>query len=96
MNERTHVRCYKVHGEKKGGILVSIVDRPSAKTASEQGVRQAYVFIEPNARQLAEIVELADSGKLKAVASWKQCCRWRRPAAQETQSGRPAARQVRA
>jgi NADPH:quinone reductase-like Zn-dependent oxidoreductase len=50
---------------KKGGILVSIVSAPSAEDAARHGIRQAHVMVQPNALQLAEIAELADSGKLK-------------------------------
>jgi NADPH:quinone reductase-like Zn-dependent oxidoreductase len=52
---------------RRGGILVSIVSPPSAEIAAAHGVRQAFVFTEPNAGQLAEISRLADSEKLKAI-----------------------------
>jgi NADPH:quinone reductase-like Zn-dependent oxidoreductase len=52
---------------KRGGILVSIVSPPSADIASAHGVRQAFVFTEPSAGQLAEISKLADTEKLKAI-----------------------------
>jgi NADPH:quinone reductase-like Zn-dependent oxidoreductase len=52
---------------KKGGILVSIVGPPSPEEATAHGVRHASVVAEPNARQLAEIAELIDSGKLRPV-----------------------------
>jgi NADPH:quinone reductase-like Zn-dependent oxidoreductase len=52
---------------KKGGILVSIVEQPSVEEAAVRGVRQSYVFIQPDATQLAELAKLADLGKLKAV-----------------------------
>jgi NADPH:quinone reductase-like Zn-dependent oxidoreductase len=52
---------------KKGGILVSIVEQPSVEEAAVRGVRQSYVFIHPDATQLAELAKLADLGKLKAV-----------------------------
>ena len=52
---------------KRGGILVSIVSPPSADIAASHGVRQAFVFTEPNAGQLAEISKLADAEKLKAI-----------------------------
>ncbi len=52
---------------KKGGILVSIAAPPSAEKAAAHGVRQAFVFMQPNASQLAEIATLVDSGKLKPV-----------------------------
>ena len=61
----TQTRSWKVL--KKGGILVSIASPPSAEDAGKNGVRQAFVFMVPNASQLAEIAKLVDSGKLKPV-----------------------------
>ena len=61
----TQQRSWKVL--KPGRILVSIVSPPSEELAKARGVRQAFVFIEPNASQLAEMAKLVDSGKLKAV-----------------------------
>ncbi|MGH8611428.1 MAG: zinc-binding dehydrogenase, partial [Gammaproteobacteria bacterium] len=61
----TQKRSWKVL--KQGGILVSIVGPPSAETAAAHGVRQAPVFVQPNATQLAEIANLVDSGKLRSV-----------------------------
>jgi NADPH:quinone reductase-like Zn-dependent oxidoreductase len=52
---------------KRGGILVSIVSPPSPEMAKEYGVRQAFVFIEPNATELADLAQLVDSGKLRPV-----------------------------
>ncbi len=51
----------------KGGIIVSIVSPPSKEEADSYGVRQAYVFVENNVTQLAEIAELVDSGLLVPV-----------------------------
>jgi NADPH:quinone reductase-like Zn-dependent oxidoreductase len=52
---------------KPGGILISIVSPPSAEIAAAHGVRQAFVFTQPNATQLAEIAKLADLEQLKAM-----------------------------
>ena len=52
---------------KKGGILVSIVAPPSAEAAAAHGVRQAFVFVLPNAAQLTRIAELVDSGTVKII-----------------------------
>ena len=52
---------------KRGGILVSTVSPPSAETAAANGVRQAFVFIKPDAPALAEIAKLVDGEKLKAI-----------------------------
>src|SRR6202047_471162 len=62
---QTQTRSWKVL--KKGGILVSIASPPSAEDAVKNGVRQAFVFMVPNASQLTEIAKLVDSGKLKPV-----------------------------
>jgi NADPH:quinone reductase-like Zn-dependent oxidoreductase len=61
----TQKRSWKVL--KRGGILVSIIGPPSPELAAAQGVRQAFVFVKPNAMQLAEMATLVDSGKLKSV-----------------------------
>jgi NADPH:quinone reductase-like Zn-dependent oxidoreductase len=52
---------------KRGGILISVVSPPSAETASALGVRQAFVFIRPDATQLAQLAKLADADKIKAI-----------------------------
>ena len=52
---------------KRGGILVSIVSPPKAEVAAEHGVRQAFVFTQPNAPQLDEIAKLVDAEKLKVI-----------------------------
>jgi len=52
---------------KRGGILVSIVNPPSAEAAAKHGVRQAFVFIQPNAPQLMEIAKLVEAEKLKVI-----------------------------
>ena len=61
----TQERSWKVL--KRGGILVSITSPPKAETALLHGVRQAFVFAQPNAAQLAEIAGLADAEKIKAI-----------------------------
>ena len=49
------------------GSCVSIFNPPSQKTAAAHGVRQAFVFMQPDAAELTEIAKLADAGKLKTV-----------------------------
>ncbi len=61
----TQKRSWKVL--KRGGIRVSIFNPPSQKTAAAHGVRQAFVFMQPDAAELTEIAKLADAGKLKTV-----------------------------
>lgn len=52
---------------KKGGMLVSIVQPPSAQRAAEFGVRRADLLVEPNAAQLAQLTALIEAGRLKPV-----------------------------
>jgi NADPH:quinone reductase-like Zn-dependent oxidoreductase len=49
---------------REGGILVSIFDEVTAPT---DVVRGAYFVVEPNGRQLTEIVRLVDAGALRPV-----------------------------
>ncbi len=49
----------------KGGILVSIIDPPKPARGVEFGVRQAFVFIQPDAAVLAELAALVDQGRLR-------------------------------
>lgn len=50
---------------KRGGILVSIISPPPPEKAAVHGVRQAFVFIQPDAAALAELAKLVDAGKLR-------------------------------
>ena len=50
---------------KKGGVLVTSVSPPSQELAQQFGVQAAMVNVEPNAKQLAEITQLIESGQLK-------------------------------
>ena len=52
---------------KKGGFLVTTVQPPSEEKAKEFGVTAAMVFAEPSAKQLTEINQLIDEGKLKTL-----------------------------
>jgi NADPH:quinone reductase-like Zn-dependent oxidoreductase len=52
---------------RKGGILVSILKRPSPEKAAAHDARGGYVFVQPNAAELTEIATLVDSGKVRPV-----------------------------
>jgi NADPH:quinone reductase-like Zn-dependent oxidoreductase len=52
---------------KPGGILVSIVGRPSEERAKACGARSAFVFIQPNAKILAQLAELVDAGTMRPI-----------------------------
>lgn len=50
---------------KKGGFLVTTVEPPSEEKAKQYGVKTAMVFAASSAKQLTEINQLIESGKLK-------------------------------
>jgi NADPH:quinone reductase-like Zn-dependent oxidoreductase len=50
---------------KRGGVLVSTVNPPSAEKAKQFGVNVAMVMVTPKPDQLAEINRLLESGKVK-------------------------------
>lgn len=52
---------------KPGGILVSVISPPSTTTAAAQGVRSAFVFIQPSGQQLTAIAQLIDAGNMKPI-----------------------------
>ena len=47
--------------------LASVVQPPDAEKAKEFGVRGAFVWTQPNGKELAEIAALIDSNNLKVV-----------------------------
>lgn len=65
MGGETQERSWKVL--KPGGILVSILSPPSAETAAAHGLRQTFVFMQPNAAELTAMAKLVDAGKLKVL-----------------------------
>jgi NADPH:quinone reductase-like Zn-dependent oxidoreductase len=50
---------------KRGGVLVSTLTEPSQDTANRYGVRALRYTVEANGSELAEIVDLVASGKVK-------------------------------
>jgi NADPH:quinone reductase-like Zn-dependent oxidoreductase len=58
----TQQRSWKVL--QQGGMLVSIVQLPSAEEAAKHGARSARFVRQPNAGELSEIARLVDSGKV--------------------------------
>lgn len=61
----TQTRSWSV--VKQGGVLVSIVTPPSQEEAAAHGARGEFVFIQPDAAELAEIAKLVDSGKIRVM-----------------------------
>ena len=50
---------------RRGGSLVSIVMPPSNEKAESYGVRASMIGVQPSGKQLREINQLIDAGKLK-------------------------------
>ncbi len=50
---------------KKGGVLVSTLTDPSQQTAARHGVRALRYTVEPDGKELAEILSLVASGRVK-------------------------------
>jgi NADPH:quinone reductase-like Zn-dependent oxidoreductase len=50
---------------KKGGVLVSTLTEPSQETAARHGVRALRYTVEADGKELAEILSLVASGKVK-------------------------------
>ena len=53
---------------RKGGIVVSIVERPSEQDAQRLGVREQYHWLIPRGDQLQELASLLEQGRLKPAA----------------------------
>lgn len=54
---------------KKGGIVVSIVDRADPAALAELGVRGTTILVRPDGEQLAELASLIDAGTIKPVTT---------------------------
>ena len=52
---------------KKGGIVVSTLDEPSAEDLARYGVRAAHVVAKADSGQLEQIARLIDAGEVKPV-----------------------------
>lgn len=59
----TLARSYKAL--KKGGFLVTIVEKPSQELAKEHGVEARHIASQPNPDQLGKITELVEKGKIR-------------------------------
>jgi len=51
-----------------GGRFVSIVDTPSSVEAQRKFAKSGFVFVAPNGKELAQIADLLNKGKIKAPA----------------------------
>jgi NADPH:quinone reductase-like Zn-dependent oxidoreductase len=51
----------------RGGLVVSVAERPPAGLGDGQGVETKFFIVEPDAGQLAELAILADQGRLRVL-----------------------------
>src|SRR5205814_1862540 len=54
---------------KKGGVILELVARPDLEELKRRGIRAAGVWVKPNAKDLSEIAQLIDAGKIKPVVT---------------------------
>lgn len=54
---------------KEGGIIVSIIKKPTDEDVSRYKVRNGYIFVQSNGKTLSILAHLIDTGKIKPVVS---------------------------
>lgn len=52
---------------REGGMLMSIINKPSDEIANQYKARSGYIFVQSNGRILETLAHLIDTGKLKPV-----------------------------
>jgi NADPH:quinone reductase-like Zn-dependent oxidoreductase len=52
---------------RKGGVVVSLLERPDAALAGERGVRAEYLLMRPDGGQLAEVAQLLREERIRPV-----------------------------
>jgi NADPH:quinone reductase-like Zn-dependent oxidoreductase len=67
VGKETLARSYAV--VKKGGIILALVARPDPEELKKRGIRAAGISVKPNARDLAQIAQLIDTGKIKPMVT---------------------------
>jgi len=63
----TLARSYAVM--KKGGIILALVARPDPEELKKHEIRAAGIWVKPNAKDLSNIAQLIDAGKIKPVVT---------------------------
>jgi 2-desacetyl-2-hydroxyethyl bacteriochlorophyllide A dehydrogenase len=63
----TLARSYAVM--KKGGIILALVAQPDPEELKKHEIRAVGVWVKPNAKDLSEIAQLIDAGKIKPVVT---------------------------
>ena len=52
---------------KKGGTVISLLERPDEALARESGAKAEYMFLQPDRKRLGQIATLLSEGKMKPV-----------------------------
>jgi NADPH:quinone reductase-like Zn-dependent oxidoreductase len=63
----TLARSYAV--VKKGGVILALVGRPDPEQLKKHEIRAVGIWVNPNAKDLSEIAQLIDAGKIKPVVT---------------------------
>jgi NADPH:quinone reductase-like Zn-dependent oxidoreductase len=63
----TLARSYAV--VKKGGIILALVAQPDPEEVKKHEIRAAGISVKPNAKDLSDIAQLIDAGKLKPIVT---------------------------
>ena len=67
VGRETLARSYGV--VKKGGIVLDLVGRPDPAELEKHEIRGAAIWVRPDAKDLAEIAQLIDAGKIKPAVT---------------------------
>ena len=52
---------------KKGGTVISLLERPDEALARESGAKAEYMFLQPDGKRLGQIATLLSEGRIEAV-----------------------------
>jgi len=63
----TLARSYAVM--KKGGVILELVARPDPEELEKHEIRAEGIWVKPNAKDLSEIAQLIDAGKIKPIVT---------------------------
>ena len=67
VGQDTLARSYAVL--KKGGIILALVGQPDPEELKKHEIRAAGIWVKPNPKDLSEIAQLIDAGKIKPIVS---------------------------
>jgi NADPH:quinone reductase-like Zn-dependent oxidoreductase len=67
IGRETLARSYSV--VKKGGIVLDLVGRPDPSELEKHEIRGAAIWVRPDAKDLTEIADLIDAGKIKPMVT---------------------------